>query len=90
MRKAVESIVEKEFKNVSLEEVDRSLIAKRISNKILHMPTQNIKNEANLENNLYLSALSEIFNLDKDKEGDDSNIFKIEDEKTFKNRNQIQ
>jgi len=87
MRKAVESIVEKEFKNVSLEEVDRSLIAKRISNKILHMPTQNIKNEANLENNLYLSALSEIFNLDKDKEGDDSNIFKIEDEKTFKNRN---
>jgi len=87
MRKAVESIVEKEFKNVSLEGVDRSLIAKRISNKILHMPTQNIKNEANLENNLYLSALSEIFNLDKDKEGDDSNIFKIEDEKTFKNRN---
>ena len=85
MRKTVEDIVEKEFKNASTSNVDKSLIAKRISNKILHVPTQNIKNEANLENNLYISVLSEIFDLDKD--GDDSNLLKIEDEKTFKNRN---
>jgi|TARA_B100000530_G_scaffold142360_1_gene89070 glutamyl-tRNA reductase len=85
MRKTVEDIVEKEFKNASTTNVDKSLIAKRISNKILHVPTQNIKNEANLENNLYISVLSEIFDLDKD--GDDSNLLKIEDEKTFKNRN---
>ena len=85
MRKTVEDIVEKEFKNASTSNVDKGLIAKRISNKILHVPTQNIKNEANLENNLYISVLSEIFDLDKD--GDDSNLLKIEDEKTFKNRN---
>ena len=85
MRKTVEDIVEKEFKNASTTNVDKSLIAKRISNKILHVPTQNIKNEANLENSLYISVLSEIFDLDKD--GDDSNLLKIEDEKTFKNRN---
>ena len=50
------------------------------------MPTQNIKDEANLENNLYLSVLSEIFGLDKD--SDESNLYKIENEKAFKNRNQ--
>lgn len=85
MRRAVEDIVEKEIKSVPFQDIDRALVAKRISNKILHLPTKNIKDEASLENSLYLSVLSEIFDLDKD--DNDSNVYKIEDEKTFKNRN---
>ena len=85
MRRAVEDIVEKEVKSTSFDAMDKTLIAKRISNKILHMPTQNIKDEASLENSLYLSVLSEIFDLDKDVS--ESNIYKIENEKTFNNRN---
>ncbi|NSW88300.1 glutamyl-tRNA reductase [bacterium] len=86
MRSAVEDIVQKEINETTSDSLDKKLIAKRISNKILHMPTQNIKDEANLENNLYLSVLSEIFGLDKDL--DESNLYKIENEKAFKNRNQ--
>ena len=85
MRRAVEDIVEKEVKSTSFDTMDKALIAKRISNKILHMPTQNIKDEASLESSLYLSVLSEIFDLDKDLS--ESNIYKIENEKTFNNRN---
>ena len=85
MRKAVEDIVENEVKSTSFNGIDKALIAKRISNKILHMPTQNIKDEASLENSLYLSVLSEIFHLDKDVS--ESNIYKIENEKIIKNRN---
>ena len=85
MRRAVEDIVEKEVKSTSFDTMDKALIAKRISNKILHMPTQNIKDEASLENSLYLSVLSEIFDLDKDVS--ESNIYKIENEKTFNYRN---
>lgn len=85
MRKAVEDIVENEVKSNSFNGIDKALIAKRISNKILHMPTQNIKDEASLENSLYLSVLSEIFHLDKDVS--EPNIYKIENEKIIKNRN---
>ena len=85
MRSAVEEIVEKEITDSNFHKLDKSLIAKRISNKILHIPTQNIKHEADLENNLYLSVLSEIFGLDKD--SSESNLYKIENEKTIKNRN---
>ena len=89
LRSYIKEIVDLEIKSNSIEIINKDLISSRIANKILHLPVNKIKQESNLDNNLYLSVLSDIFDLGNDQESsnENSNIYKIKNEKNSNNRN---
>ena len=89
LRSYIKEIVDLEIKSNSSEIINKDIISSRIANKILHLPVNKIKQESNLDNNLYLSVLSDIFNLGNNQESfnENSNIYKIKNEKNSNNRN---
>ena len=65
-------------------DIDVEFLSRRISNKILHVPINNIKAESNLQESLYLKILSDVFDLNKNEIK--QNIFELNNEKRYKNR----
>jgi glutamyl-tRNA reductase len=83
LREYVYKIVDSEISG-SKGDIDVEFLSRRISNKILHVPINNIKAESNLQESLYLKILSDVFDLNKNEIK--QNIFELNNEKRYKNR----
>ena len=83
LREYIYKIVDSEIKE-SKNNIDVEFLSRRISNKILHIPMNNIKAESSIKESLYLKILSDVFDLNKNKI--EQNIFELNNEKRYKNR----